>query len=136
NGTVGTTGNPNYYRDRGESLLKLIPSGDSMQVVDFFTPANYLYLEQNDLDFGVDGPLIIPNTSITLAGSKEGIIYVVDHTHMGKYSPGNDSVLQILVANGQSISLTNKHIHGTPVYYHYYSQSDTECVYVWAESDS
>ena len=136
NGTVGITGDPNNPRNRGESLLKLQPSGDSMTVVDFFTPANYQYLEANDLDYGVDGPLIIPNTTITLSGSKEGIIYVVDHTHMGKYTTGNDSVLQILVANGQSISLTDKHIHGTPVYYHYYSQSDTECVYVWAESDS
>ena len=26
--------------------------------------------------------------------------------------------------------------YGTPIYYHYFSQSDTECIYVWAATDS
>lgn len=135
NGTVGDGGsNPNYYKNRGESLLKLKPVGDSMQVVNFFTPANYAYLEANDLDYGVDAPLIIPNSNRTLSGSKEGIMYLVDNNRMGGCTPGNDSVLQVVVANAQTVF--DKHLHGSPVYYHYYSQTDTECVYVWAESDS
>jgi len=134
NGTVGDATDPNYFRDRGESIVKLIPSGDSMIVVDFFTPANYQHLESYDLDYGVSGPIIIPNTNLSLSGSKEGIQYLVDNSHMGRYSAGNDSVLQILYANSQNIN--DRHIHGTPVYYKYTAASDTECVYVWAESDS
>ena len=129
NGTVGNSTNPNYYRNRGESLLKLIPSGDTMKLVDYFTPANYAFLNTNDLDYGVDGVLIIPNTTVSISGTKEGRMYVVSTSKMGKYSAGNDSVLQILNSN---LTLENN-IHGTPVYYHYISQSDTECVYVWPE---
>jgi PKD repeat protein len=134
NGTVGTSSNPNYFRDRGESILKLRPSGDTMKLVNFFTPANFAYLNTNDLDYGTDGILIIPNSTISLSGTKEGKLYVVSTDKMGKYSPGNDSVLQILYINTQKFVVN--HVHGTPVYYHYYSQSDTECVYAWAESDS
>jgi len=135
NGTVGSTGNPNYFRDRGESILKLRPVGDSMQVVNFFTPANYQYLNQYDLDYGCDGALLIPNSSLVLSGTKEGNLYMVNTNHMGRYTAGNDSVLQILVANDQSIN--NVHIHGTPVYCSFStSQGDSECIYVWAESDT
>ena len=135
NGTVGSGASQNYYRDRGESIIKLIPAGDSMRVVDFFTPSNYLYLNQHDLDYGTDGAMIIPNTTCVLSGTKEGILYMVNTNYMGHYTSGNDSVLQILVANSQSIQ--NVHIHGTPVYCRYNtSQGDSECVYVWSESDS
>ncbi len=134
NGTVGKNGNANNVRNRGESLLKLAPSGDSMIVLDFFTPSNYQHLENNDLDYGVDGVIIIPQSTISLSGTKEGKVYVLDNNHMGRYTPGNDSVIQILNVNLQNIQ--DKHLHGTPVYGHYYNNADTECVYIWAESDS
>ncbi len=134
NGTVGTTGNPNNRRNRGESVLKLIPSADTMLVVDFFTPSNYQYLENNDLDYGVDGVIIIPNSTLSLSGTKEGKVYLVDTRGMGRYSSTNDSVIQTLDVNVQNVQ--DKHLHGTPVYGHYYNNADTECVYIWAESDS
>jgi hypothetical protein len=135
NGTVGAGSDPNNLRNRSESILKMIPSGDSLKIVDFFTPNNYQYMEQHDLDYGIDGPLLIPNSSLSLSGSKEGILYLLDNTHMGRYSINNDSVIQIL-------DITKNHsgesgfIHGTPVYYSYHSTIDTECVYVWGSGDS
>jgi hypothetical protein len=143
NGSVGDdyndnySGNPNYYRNRGESLLKLLPSGDSMKVIDFYTPANYPDLEEGDLDYGVDGVFIIPNTTLSLSGSKEGKLSLVDVNSMGKFSMNNDSLKQILYVNDQSTG--NKHVHGAPVYYKYHSPTtgvDSEYVYIWAESDS
>lgn len=143
NGSVGTdynddyTGDPNNYRNRGESLIKLLPSGDSMKVIDFYTPSNYPILEEYDLDYGVDGVFIIPNTTLSLSGSKEGKLSLVDINSMGKFTMNDDSLKQTLYVNDQSTS--NKHVHGAPVYYKYHSTStniDSEFVYVWAESDS
>ena len=136
NGSVGKNGAAGDPRNRGESLLKLKPSGSTLALINFFTPRNYAYLEQYDLDYGVDGCLLIPNTSLSLSGSKEGKLYVVDTKKMGGYTPLDDSVKQVLYVNTQNIG--DKHIHGTPVYYRYtgVGQVDSEYVYVWAESDS
>ena len=135
NGTVGANGDENNLRNRGESILKMIPSGDSMKIVDFFTPNNYLTLEQSDLDYGIDGPLLIPNSSLSLSGSKAGVLFLLNDNHMGRYSVNNDSVLQqIEIPNNQNQQVG--FIHGTAVYYRYYSIADTECVYVWGSGDS
>jgi hypothetical protein len=135
NGTVGKGGDPNNLRNRGESLLKMIPSGDSLKIVDFFTPSNYQQLENSDLDYGIDGPVLIPNSTLSVSGSKDGVLYLLNNNSMGRYSANNDSLLQL-------IHITNNHndpsgfIHGTPVYYRYFSAVDTECLYVWGSSDS
>jgi hypothetical protein len=141
NGTVGrdndndTPDLANDTRDRGESLLKMIPSGDSMHIVDFFTPANYPFMEENDLDYGVDGVTLIPNTTLSLSGSKEGKLYLVDVEHMGKYTPGNEGAKQVLIVNYQQTAENN--MHGSPLYYRYTVNGvDSEYVYAWAESDS
>ncbi len=133
NGSVGQNGNPNDPINRGESLLKLTAT-DSLRLTDFFTPSNYAFLEQYDLDYGVDAPMLIPNTNLNLSGSKEGKLYMTDNNNMGKCTPNDDFVRQILYANNQNVP--EKHIHGTPVYLKYNSSQDNECVYVWAESDS
>jgi WD40 repeat protein len=139
NGTVGVGNNPNNPRNRGESLLKLreptSTQGNQLQLINFFTPADYAYLETNDLDYGVDGVLLIPNTNLCLSGSKQGKIYVNDVNKMGKCTPANDSVVQVLYVNVQTVA--EKHIHGTPLYYKYRTTVavDSEFVYAWAESD-
>ena len=133
NGAVGQPGNENYTRNRGESLLKLKPDGDTLAVVDFYTPSNYQYLENNDLDYGSDGTIIIPNTKISVSGTKDGLLYLVNTDHMGRYTPGDDSLVQTLYANAQNIF--PRSVHGTPMYYSY-NNGQTECVYVWAASDS
>ena len=134
NGKVGTDIDPNDVRNRGESLLKMLPSGNTLRVVDFFTPNNYKFLDSNDIDFGTNSVIMIPNTSYGLSGTKEGKLYFMDLNKLGKYTPDNSSVIQLLYTNPQVVA--DVHIHGTPVYYNYTDASNIECVYVWAESDS
>lgn len=133
NGTVGANGDANNIRNRGESLLKLQPYGNTLRVVNFFTPNNYSYLEAHDVDFGTSAPIIIPNTTLVLSGTKEGKLFFLNTSHLGRYSAKNDSVIQVLYTNPQTTS--DVHIHGTPVYCHL-GGPDAENVYVWAESDS
>jgi len=135
NGTVGTSGNPNDPLNRGESLLKFKPETDSLKLVDFFTPNNYDYLEEYDLDYGVGGVMLIPNSSLSVSGSKAGELFLLNNSHLGKYSAGNDSVIQMLPVVPQPNNPVGFN-YGTPVYYHYFSQSDTECIYVWGPRDS
>lgn len=129
NGTVGKSGQPNDTTNRGESLLKLSTASGKLKVVDFFTPGDYDYLNQYDLDYGVDGVLLIPGTHLSLSGSKESWLYLIDNTHMGGMVPGDSNVSQKLDVNAHYNG--NKHLHGSPVYYQ--DDKGNEFVYAWAE---
>ena len=111
---------------RSESLIKLSPQ---LKPLDWFTPANYDYLDKQDLDYGCDGVLIIPNSTTTISGSKEGISYVVDYNNMGRYTSKNIKVKDTLEFNPYRTGFV--HVHGSPVY----AKLNTgEFVYAWSES--
>ena len=130
NGSLGAQPNG----DRSECVLKLKPSGSSLTEVDYFVPKNYDALEKDDLDYGVDGLLLIPNTTLSLSGSKEGKLYLLDTQNLGHYSPSDAGVKQEIYVNTQAVY--DKHIHGTPVYYRSLANGvATETVFVWSESD-
>ncbi|MGZ3778693.1 MAG: hypothetical protein ACXVI9_14480, partial [Mucilaginibacter sp.] len=63
NGTVGANGDPTVLTNRGESALKLAPSGSTLAINCYFTPSNYQTLEDNDLDYGTMGAFLIPNSN-------------------------------------------------------------------------
>jgi hypothetical protein len=140
NGTVGkggnytTTGNgtddnganpdPTDLTDRGESAMKLTPSGGTLQVTSYFTPTNYLDLNNNDLDYGVMGTMLIPNSTYYLTGCKDGNMYLLNTANLGGYSPAGNQVQQTIPIND--------YMHCQPAYY---KGSAEEFVYVWAEND-
>jgi len=135
NGTIGDSIHPNNPIGRGESLLKFKPSSDSLRLVNFFTPGDYVKLEVNDLDYGNGTAIIIPNSNLSVSTSKEGKMYLLDDTKLGKCTANDDSALNAFYViphytNPQWADF------GTPIYYHYSSQADSECVYVWASFDS
>ena len=127
NGTTGKDGDPNNVTNRGSSLLKL--SG-ALKVTDFFTPMDYTYLNDEDLDYGVDGVLLIPGTHLSLSGSKEGRLFLIDNNNMGHTTSDNSNVLQTLNVANTIISNT-RHLHGSPVYYK--DENGNENVYAWSE---
>jgi hypothetical protein len=104
-----------------ESFVELTPQ---LAVQDWFMPYNYQALNDQDLDLGSDGALLVPGSNLVISGGKEGVLYVVDRTNMGHFHSGNDS--QIV----QSFKVADANVHGTPVYF----QSDTAAfIYVWPE---
>ncbi len=125
NGTTGAD-NSDTSGGRSESLIKLSPQ---LKQIDWFTPANYDYLDQLDLDYGSDGALMIPNSSLTVSGSKEGISYVVDYNNMGRLDAANSQVKDTLEFN--PVHEGYVHVHGSPVYAKF---SNGEFVYAWAET--
>lgn len=127
NGTTGQNGNPNDPINRGSSLIKLSPT---LTVKDFFTPANYIYLNDYDLDYGVDGVLLIPGTHLSLSGSKEGRLFLIDNNQMGQTTTDNSNVKQTLNVSNDPMSI-HRHLHGSPVYFK--DEYANEYVYAWSE---
>jgi hypothetical protein len=109
----------------GDTIFKLNPANGFSQT-DWFTPDNQAYLDANDLDLGVSGPVLIPNTNLLLSGSKQGILYLLNTNNMGHQVNGNGQIVQ-------SFQAANGHIHGDPVYYT--SPTLGPLFYIWGEGD-
>jgi len=126
NGTNENNPNPNPQdlTNRSESALKLSPAGSTLQVSSYFTPTNYLNLNINDLDYGVMGTFLIPNSNYYFTGCKDGNLYLLNKDNMGGYSSSSNMVQQTVPIN------TN--LHCQPAYF---KGSSKEFVYVWSEND-
>ena len=127
NGTTGQNGNPNDTVNRASSLIKLSPE---LKVIDFFTPSNYNYLNVYDKDYGCNGALIIPGTNLSLSGSKDGGLYVIDNNNMGGMRVDNANVIQ-RINFGDFGTVNTRHLYGSPVYFK--DKYNNEYIYGWAE---
>jgi hypothetical protein len=85
------TGNGSWNAtDQGDSVVKLgPPSGAKLPVLDYFTPYNQGSLASNDHDLSAGGLILLPALAngkqlLTIMG-KEGKIYLLDETNLGKY---------------------------------------------------
>lgn len=126
NGTVGVAGDPTSPRNRGESALKLTPSGSTLRVASYFTPYNYQSLNDNDIDYGGMGTFLIPNTSYYLTGGKDANLYLLNKDDMGGYLASSNQVQQVVPLGGAANG------HCQPAYY---KGSSKEFIYVWSEND-
>jgi hypothetical protein len=125
NGSADLQGGPN----RSQSILKLRRAGNTLEVLDWFTPYNYALLEDQDRDLGSSGTMAIPGTQLLLQGGKEGVLYLVDRTKMGHFKAGSDSqIVQSIGVTGPS----RAHIHGSPVHW---KSTDGQYIYLMAEQD-
>jgi hypothetical protein len=125
NGTVGDSGDPTSLTNRGESALKLVPSGSTLQVASYFTPFDYQFLNDYDLDYGSVGALLIPNSVYFLTGGKDGYLYLLNRDAMGGYQASANQVQQ-------TVPLTSSEMHCQPAYYRGGAQ---EFIYVWPENN-
>jgi hypothetical protein len=95
----GTYDGPNGENDYGDSVLKLGWNGSCFGLLDYFTPYNQDYLQDNDRDLGSAGPLILPDQPglyphELVAGGKGGTLYLINRDSLGQYNPGYDNVVQ------------------------------------------
>ena len=123
NGSVDTSGGP----DRGESFLKLTRNNTNLTVASWFTPYNWLALENGDIDLGSGGLLLIPGTTLAFAGGKEGVMYLVNRDNMGGLTSSTTTDDNIV----QSFSVTTDEVHGGPVWW---DTAGASYGYVWPSS--
>lgn len=88
----------------GQSVLRLNRATNGLILGDWFTPYNWNYLYNHDLDLN-DSVLILPNQPglhpyVAIAVGKEGTLYVLDRAKMGHLcttcTSGNTQILQEL----------------------------------------
>ncbi|HET6346676.1 MAG TPA: hypothetical protein VFH51_17210, partial [Myxococcota bacterium] len=112
----------NAERERVESMVRLRLTKGGIQVIDWYTPADWRFLDKVDLDMGSTGVVLIPGTNLAVAGSKAGYLYSTDRDNMGRI--GGSGV--------QSWRATTENVHGTPIFY---DDGVQKQLYVWGEED-
>ncbi|HMZ77215.1 MAG TPA: PQQ-binding-like beta-propeller repeat protein [Zoogloea sp.] len=78
----------------GQSVVKLSP-WDS-RVLSYFTPANVMQLDNDDLDLGAGGVLLVPSYTdrLALQAGKDGVLRLMNRDSLGGHTPGGpDKVL-------------------------------------------
>jgi hypothetical protein len=112
NGTFDSV-NQNY----GDSVVKLSPVG-GLSLLDYFAPANQLYLNLQDLDIGSAGLMLLPDAvgsaahpHLLVAGSKAGVFWLLDRDNLGQFNAAGDT--QIV----QEISGAAGYMWVTPAYF-------------------
>ena len=131
NGSVDTTGTSN----RAMSFLKF--DGSNLNVLSWFTPYNYSYLNGGDWDLGAGGVMLIPGTSLAIGGGKSSstvpaTLYLVNQSNLGGLSTGGADTNIVQSLGVTPINLGLNHIHGAPVWW---DGPFASYLYVWGESD-
>jgi hypothetical protein len=114
--------------DYGDTFLRLSTSS-GLKVAGYFTPDNQQFLQQNDLDLGSGGVLLLPSSVgssahryLAIGAGKGATIYLIDRVNPGGFDPNTDHVVQELT------SVINKE-YGAPAYFN-------GTVYIGSVSDS
>jgi len=132
NGSVDTA----VLTNRAMSFLKL--SASSLNVMSWFTPFNWSFLNGGDWDLGAGGIMLIPGTTLAIGGGKSSStvaanLYVVNRDNMGGLSgssSGDTNIVQSIPVTPTGLGVN--HIHGAPVWW---DGPDGSYTYIWGESD-
>ena len=126
-GVYAASGNGSFdgQKNLGGGITRLTSQNGGIAVTSFFSPGNIQSLNQQDLDVGGTGPLLIPGTQLLVTGGKQGFFYVVDREHMGGSSPNDGQIVQ-------KIKLTNAEAWGGPAFW---QRARGSRMYVWGKDD-
>ena len=122
NGSFDTTLDANGFpskQDYGNAFVRLSTSGNVPQVADYFTMFNTVSESNADQDLGSGGAMVLPDlpngsggtAHLAIGAGKDGNIYVVDRTNMGKFNSSSNNIYQEL-----SGALPNG-VWGVPAYF-------------------
>jgi len=102
--------------------------------IDYFIPANFNTLNQDDLDLNAGGPMLLPNTNLLVGGGKTGAMFVLNRTKLGGLVAGNTQVVQTWQATAGCGPQGNcDEIH----HYTYWSQAPGQPrLYLWAWNET
>ncbi|MBI1788414.1 MAG: hypothetical protein HYR60_12805 [Acidobacteria bacterium] len=134
--------------DRGNALYVVTGDGDSrnnhagrdfdsstvrldlgLRVQDYYTPSYQNFLNENDLDLSVAGPMIPEDqpdaqgrpVKLLVHAGKAGIVYVLNRDRLGRFHEHSNDIIQELQAFPTADDLEHQmepsHIHTTPVYW-------------------
>jgi hypothetical protein len=104
NGSFDTTLTPQGFPaqgDYGNAFIRLSTANNQLAVADYFEMQNGVSESSTDTDLGSGGAMLLPAQrdghgamrQLAIGAGKDGNIYVVDTTNMGKYNPGSDAAI-------------------------------------------
>lgn len=91
----------------GQSVLRLTNIG-GISAADYFTPAEWDALNNNDTDLGSTGPVLIPGTNLLFVIGKEGQLFLLDKTNLGHVATSNAQVVQSFQAGNPALTLAQE----------------------------
>ncbi|HTS16784.1 MAG TPA: pyrrolo-quinoline quinone [Verrucomicrobiae bacterium] len=123
NGTFDETLLPNGFPadgDFGNAFIKLSTASNTLAVADYFATYTNAYENDNDLDLGSGGELVLPdmidglgNTrQLAVGAGKDANIYLVDRNNMGKFNPTNNEAIYQEVTG-----VLAGQVYSTPAYF-------------------
>jgi len=108
NGTFDTTLDSNGFPDHqdfGNGFLQLeLGSTGKLQVEDYYATDTTVQQSDSDIDLGSGGVVLFPNfldssgnvRMLAAGAGKDGNIYIVNRSNMGKYHPNGGSIYQVV----------------------------------------
>jgi outer membrane protein assembly factor BamB len=104
NGTFDTTLTAKGFPamgDYGNAIVKVLPKGGQLRVADYFNMYNTVSESDADEDLGSGGILVLPPQkdasgkiwNLAIGAGKDGNIYIVNRSNMGKFNPNGDSAI-------------------------------------------
>ena len=121
---TGNTGDdvaPIGANDYPNSVVRLTNSG-TLTIADYWTPFNATTLDQDDLDLGSAGLLLLPDLTdsssvvhhYAVAAGKDGKMYVINRDNLGQLNSSTNNIVQTITINGGGIGYEN---FSTPAYF-------------------
>lgn len=94
-----STGNGPYDGgpEWGDSVLEV---NRQLQVLDHFTPADFSFLQCQDLDLSSGGVMLVPGQSKVVAGGKSGEMFLLNSGNLGGMQASNAGALQAFFFQG------------------------------------
>jgi len=105
---------PSIAANRGEVVIKL---ASDLSISSYFTPYNYIALNDADLDFPTQ-VMLVPNTGLAITAAKDGNIYVMNQSGLGGFSSSANNIKQT-VSNGGSFHSAFAYFGGQTTQYLY-----------------
>jgi hypothetical protein len=124
NGTMNANSGGHDY---GDSILKL-GTANGLSVLDYFSPSNQSILDAADADLGSSGSLLIPGTSLGVAGGKDGRLFLFSTANLGQFH-ATDQVVQGWQATFNEITGAGGIFGSDLVYYN-------SKLYLWGRNDT
>ncbi len=119
--TLSAAGFPNGG-DYGNSFVKISSSSGTLAVADYFTMSGEISESSNDVDLGSGGVMLLPDMTdangalrqLAVGAGKDGNMYVVDRSNMGKFTSVGNNIWQ------QLTGVLGSGVWATPAYFNFH----------------
>jgi hypothetical protein len=124
-----------------ESILELRPTAGGISLIKAFTARNWAYLDQEDLDFGSSGPVVIPKAvgetaEYIIGGGKDGTVYTVNaQTAASGFLGDPNSYLNVGGDQRGGLIFWDKRAAGGPLQIYSAAPSQTIGLWRWGGAD-